>query len=115
VQDEILSKFDLTYSNFAMLSFIAALPGISQKNLAEYMDLNANGIVTGLDDLVSKGLINRARKHADRGKTGAEITRRGRQILAAAEIALSRHSSSIQQACSNAGISDLSAILGSVA
>lgn len=73
-----------------LLIYVDANPGVTQSRLAEAAQRDRSTMVGVLDQLESRGLIER-RRGADRRTNGLWLTRTGRALLARALRAIARH------------------------
>jgi DNA-binding MarR family transcriptional regulator len=76
-----LAELDLAPPAAGVLRMIAAQPGLSQQELAERVGLYPSRMVALLDDLSTKGLVERVRRATDRRVYEVKLSEAGRQML----------------------------------
>ena len=89
-RDFAASVQGLSPGRVGMLLLIEANPGVTQSRLAHAVSRDRSTMVGVLDQLESKGLIER-RRGADRRTNGVWLTRTGRTALARAKRAIAIH------------------------
>lgn len=72
----------LTPGRFSQLAAIDANPGINQRGLAAIFGLDKSTLSPAIDALARRGLVRRARAHADGRAWSLTLTAAGRQALA---------------------------------
>ena len=87
---EVASAHDLSPSQFAVLLFIEANPGIKQIELAEVLDLDRSSVVRLVDRCEAAKLVRRGSSKIDRRIAPPVLTARGRALLEKLEPAVSR-------------------------
>lgn len=80
----------LSPGRIGLLVYIDANPGVTQSRLAEAASRDRSTMVGVLDQLQSRGLVER-RRGADRRTNGLWLTRAGRLLLARALKSIARH------------------------
>jgi DNA-binding MarR family transcriptional regulator len=85
--DAALAPLDLTARQLAVLSVIAADGALSQAALGERLGVDRTTIVAMLDELESRGLVERRRDARDRRRNALALTRSGRARVARGETA----------------------------
>jgi DNA-binding MarR family transcriptional regulator len=78
---ERVAKIGLTAPDAGLLRKIAADPGISQQALARHLGIMPSRMVALIDELESKGIIERRRSVEDRRNYALHMTQRGHEIL----------------------------------
>ena len=78
---ERVAAIGLTPPDAGMLRKIASDPGISQQELAEHLGIMPSRMVALVDELESKGIVERKRNTTDRRNYALALTERGRQVL----------------------------------
>jgi DNA-binding MarR family transcriptional regulator len=78
---EQMAPLNLTPKQFVTLEFVANNPEISQKDIAYHVGTTPPVMVTILDDLSERGLLERVRSTQDRRMQFVQITNEGRALL----------------------------------
>jgi DNA-binding MarR family transcriptional regulator len=78
---ERVAALGLTPADAGLLRKIAQDPGISQQALAEHLGVMPSRMVTLVDDLEGKGIVERRRSTEDRRNYELLLTDKGRQVL----------------------------------
>lgn len=68
-------------SRFAMMTLIAANPGITQTALSRASGRDKSTLTTALDDLVGHGLVRREKAASDRRSYALDLTPKGHRVL----------------------------------
>jgi DNA-binding MarR family transcriptional regulator len=76
-----MSEIGLTPADAGLLRKIASDPGVSQQALAEHLGVMPSRMVALVDELESKGIVERRRSTEDRRNYELRITERGREVL----------------------------------
>lgn len=97
-----LEPFELRMLTFTALTLIADNPGLSQSQLAEAMQVERPNLVVIVDELETRGLINRDRVPTDRRTYALRITDEGTRLLAEATRAVREHENHIMGGISDA-------------
>lgn len=79
-----LAALDLQPRHFWLLSLIAGAEGETQQQLADAMGIHRNAMVSLVDDLEHRGLVERRRHPADRRAHAVHLAAAGRDALARA-------------------------------
>lgn len=82
------SRPEITLREFSALSALRGACGHSQRELAESLTMDANGLTVVLNGLEDRGLVTRRPDPSDRRRHRVDITAEGRRALAAAEPSL---------------------------
>jgi DNA-binding MarR family transcriptional regulator len=78
---ERLSALGLSPSHAGILRILAASPGLSQRALAERLDILPSRLVALLDELEERGLLDRRDDPEDRRSYALHLSKQGRQVL----------------------------------
>jgi DNA-binding MarR family transcriptional regulator len=78
---ERVAKIGLTAPDAGLLRKIASDPGVSQQALAEHLGVMPSRMVALVDELETKGIIERRRSTEDRRNYALQLTQRGNQLL----------------------------------
>lgn len=73
---------EITPTLFGVLVLIDANPGMKQTQLAEAIQLDRSSVVSVLDKLEARGLVERVRAPDNRRANALHLTAAGRQLLA---------------------------------
>jgi DNA-binding MarR family transcriptional regulator len=84
-------KEDITPGLFGMAQVIAANPGLNQTRLADGMGVDRSTIVTVIDKLESRGLVERRGSTRDPRAYCLHVTRSGRLAIRRMETLVRRH------------------------
>lgn len=103
----------LSPGRVGLLIYIEANPGVTQSRLAEAAERDRSTMVGVLDQLESRGLIER-RRGEDRRTNGLWLTRAGRTLLARALRGIVRHEKRIAARLSGAERRQLLELLGRI-
>jgi DNA-binding MarR family transcriptional regulator len=112
-RDFAVSVSGLSPGRVGLLIFIDANPGVTQSRLAEAVERDRSTMVGVLDQLESRGLVER-RKGKDRRTNGLWLTRAGRTLLARALRGIARHEKRIAARLSAAERRQLLELLGRI-
>ena len=77
-----LGSFDITPGLYGVLEVIATNPGLKQTQLARAVQLDRSSVVSVIDKLESRGLVERRVVAADRRSNALELTAAGAALLA---------------------------------
>lgn len=78
---ERVAAIGLTAPDAGLLRKIASDPGVSQQALAEHLGVMPSRMVALVDELETKGIIERRRSTEDRRNYALQLTERGHQVL----------------------------------
>lgn len=81
---ERMAHYDLKQAEFAVLSLLQANPGISQRRLADAINVSPPNMAAVLSKLVERGLVQRERDVADQRTQILLLTAAGEQMYAEA-------------------------------
>ncbi len=112
-RDFAASVHGLSPGRVGLLMFIDANPGATQSRLAEAAERDRSTMVGVLDQLESRGLIER-RRGEDRRTNGVWLTRAGRALLARTLRGIARHERRIAARLSAAERRQLLELLGRI-
>lgn len=79
---ERLSRLRLTPAHSGILHILSATPGITQQALAALLGMVPSRLVALLDELESRGLMQRRQSEKDRRRHALVLTEKGRKALA---------------------------------
>ena len=113
-RDFAASVQGLSPGRVGLLIYIDANPGVTQSRLAEAVERDRSTMVGVLDQLESRGLIER-RRGVDRRTNGLRLTRAGRVLLVRALRSIARHEKRIAARLSAAERRQLLKLLGRIA
>jgi DNA-binding MarR family transcriptional regulator len=78
---ERVAKIGLTAPDAGLLRKIASDPGVSQQALAQHLGIMPSRMVALVDELETKGIIERRRSTEDRRNYALHLTARGHEVL----------------------------------
>jgi len=81
---ELLAPLDLRPNQVAVLQYLAASEGASQREIVSGLWIDAGSLVAMLDLFEERGLAERRRNPSDRRASAVHLTGRGREQLARA-------------------------------
>ena len=113
-RDFAASVQGLSPGRVGLLIYIDVNPGVTQSRLAEAAERDRSTMVGVLDQLESRGLIER-RRGEDRRTNSLWLTRAGRTLLARALRGIAKHEKRIAARLSAAERRQLLALLGKIA
>ena len=79
----VSEPFGLPTGSLTVMSLIAANPGNSQKQLADWAGITSPALVGVVDELESRGLVTRERSQADRRRNSLILTDKGQRTAGA--------------------------------
>ena len=109
-----LRPFDLRMITFSTLSSVVSNPGIRQSQLAETLAVERPNLVSIVDELANRDLIERKRDNADRRAFGLFATEAGTALFQDATRAVIQHETQILSALSEQDIETLTALLARI-
>jgi DNA-binding MarR family transcriptional regulator len=112
---ERLSALELIPAHAGILRILAATPAITQQALANSMGALPSRLVTYLDDLESKGLLERRPQEGDRRSYALHLTDAGRSVLQEIGRVAREHQQSLLAALSEEERTALAELLGRIA
>jgi DNA-binding MarR family transcriptional regulator len=80
IEDAAAAQAGLTMWQYAILSLVAASPGLNQRAVADRLDYSANRLVADLDELERRRLLRR-RPGPDRRANVLEVTAAGTRVM----------------------------------
>ncbi|GGK66981.1 MarR family winged helix-turn-helix transcriptional regulator [Amphritea balenae] len=86
-----VSDADITPSLFAVLVVIDANPGLKQTELAKAVHLDRSTVVSAIDKLERRNLVQRKRVAGDRRTNALQLTNAGSTLLAQLTLEVSEH------------------------
>jgi len=113
-RDFAASVHGLSPGRVGLLVYVHANPGVTQSRLAEAVERDRSTMVGVLDQLETRGLIDR-RRGLDRRTNGLWLTPAGRALLARALRAIARHERRISAKLTPAERRQLLRLLGKIA
>jgi DNA-binding MarR family transcriptional regulator len=96
-----VSEIGLTPADAGLLKKIASDPGVSQQALAEHLGVVPSRMVALVDELESKGIVQRRRSTEDRRNYELLLTDPGRQVLGQISRIAAEHEEDFCAALSN--------------
>ncbi|MBM6405709.1 winged helix-turn-helix transcriptional regulator [Phycicoccus sp. CSK15P-2] len=112
---ERLTGIDLTPPLAGALRVIGADPGRSQRAVAEQLGMLPSQLVVLVDELESRGLLERRRDRADRRRYGLHLTAAGERALLDVASAGREHGSAFLAALTDEEADTVRVLLGRVA
>ena len=79
---ELLAEVGLSASHYAVLTAIRQFGPMSQKRLSIIVGTDPRNVVTSLDELDDRSLVQRTRDSADRRRQVVSLTKRGQATIA---------------------------------
>jgi len=76
-----IADLDLTPAHAGILRFIGRMPGSNQRSLAKFVGVLPSRMVLLIDELTSKGLVERTRSVNDRRHSELSLTGKGTRTL----------------------------------
>lgn len=86
-----LKPFDLRVTDLSVLLVIEATPGLQQRAVGEVLRIQRPNLVTILDQLQARGLVQRGAVPGDRRSYALSLTPEGSALLQKAKAAHARH------------------------
>jgi len=97
---ERVAEIGLTAPDAGLLRKLASDPGISQQVLADHLGVMPSRMVLLVDDLETKGIVERRRSTEDRRNYALHLTPRGHQVLGQLSRVAAEHDESLCAALS---------------
>jgi DNA-binding MarR family transcriptional regulator len=110
-----LEPLGFTPAHAGIFRIIAAIPGLSQQELAAKLGMYASRLVAVIDDLEKRGLIERQPSNTDRRLYALHLTKSGKEQLSAIGAIAREHGRDLLDALSDEERSTLTALLERVA
>ena len=110
-----LEPLGFTPAHAGIFRIIAAAPGLSQQELAEKLGMYASRLVSVIDDLEKRGLIERQPSNSDRRLYALHLTKSGREQLLAIGAVAREHGRDLLDGLTDEERSTLTALLERVA
>jgi DNA-binding MarR family transcriptional regulator len=110
-----LEPLGFTPAHAGIFRIIAALPGLSQQELAAKLGMYASRLVAVIDDLEKRGFIERQPSNTDRRLYALHLTKAGKEQLAAIGAIAREHGRDLLDGLSDEERSSLTALLERVA
>jgi DNA-binding MarR family transcriptional regulator len=108
---ERLQPLGLTPPQAGVLRRLAQAPGESQRALADALGMHAPRLVALIDDLESRGLVQRSRDPADRRNYALSLTASGRETMKRIATIARQHERAITAAIDDDERTELAAVL----
>lgn len=112
---ERLAALDLTPQHAGVIRIIAAFPGINQRALASHLGIFPSRLVTLLDQLEQRGLVERRPDPDDRRHHALYLTAGGRRILAVIGQIAREHEDALLGSLTASERADLASLLRRIA
>jgi DNA-binding MarR family transcriptional regulator len=90
-----LAPLGLNPNRFGLLIHVARAEGQSQQQLAETLGIHRNAMVSLIDDLEARGLVERRRHPSDRRAYAIHLTERARELLPEASLVADEQEASL--------------------
>jgi DNA-binding MarR family transcriptional regulator len=110
-----LEPLGFTPAHAGIFRIIAALPGLSQQELAAKLGMYASRLVAVIDDLEKRGFIERQPSNTDRRLYALHLTKAGKEQLGAIGAIAREHGRDLLDGLSDEERSSLTALLERVA
>src|ERR1700720_4633907 len=110
-----LEPLGFTPAQAGIFRIIAAVPGLSQQELAAKLGMYASRLVAVIDDLEKRGLIERQPSNSDRRLYALPLTKSGKEQLSAIGVIAREHGRDLFDGLSDEERSTLTALLERVA
>ena len=110
-----LEPLGFTPAHAGIFRIIAAIPGLSQQELAAKLGMYASRLVAVIDDLEKRGFIERQPSNTDRRLYALHLTKAGKEQLAAIGAIAREHGRDLLDGLSDEERSSLTALLERVA
>lgn len=88
--DKILAKHGGTFSQFLVMTAVARCPGLSQRHIAEFLDLSPAAVSRQIDSFVESGHVERIQDPSSRRTHIVKLTKIGEKKYAAMKSRLLR-------------------------
>lgn len=109
-----LGGLDITPTLFASLALIDANPGLKQTDLAQAVQLDRSTVVSVIDNLEGRSLVERKRAVDDRRSNALSLTRKGKTLLARLRPLVEEHERRLVQDLSAAEQAELVRLLAKI-
>jgi DNA-binding MarR family transcriptional regulator len=106
-----LEPLGFTPAHAGIFRIIAAIPGLSQQELAAKLGMYASRLVAVIDDLEKRGFIERQPSNTDRRLYALHLTKAGKEQLAAIGAIAREHGRDLLDGLSDEERSSLTALL----
>jgi len=110
-----LEPLGFTPAHAGIFRIIAAIPGLSQQELAAKLGMYASRLVAVIDDLEKRGFIERQPSNADRRLYALHLTKPGKEQLSAIGAIAREHGRDLLDALSDEERSTLTGLMERVA
>jgi len=107
-------ELDITPTLFASLALIDVNPGLKQTDLAQAVQLDRSTVVSVIDNLEGRGLVERKRAIDDRRSNALSLTRKGKALLTKLRPLVERHEQRLRENLSPEEQAELLRLLGKI-
>jgi len=108
--NDTLATLDIRPAQYSMLVVIRDNPGLSQMALSEVLGISRSGIIPPLDELESRGLLDRT-SASDRRTNALRLTAAGQALLTRADGLVQQHEKRLMEKVGPRGHQQLLKIL----
>jgi DNA-binding MarR family transcriptional regulator len=112
---ERVARLGLTPAQTGLMRLVAIGPGLSQRDLAARLGVVPSKVVGLVDELESRGLLERRRSTTDRRNHALHLTDRGRETMAEVRVAAVEHDAEVTTALTDEERGVLAGLLRRVA
>jgi DNA-binding MarR family transcriptional regulator len=112
---ERIASLDLTPPQAGFLRLVAAEPGSSQQAIASRLGMTPSRLVSLIDGMEERGMIERRRDPGDRRNHALHLTAKGSRLMAQLARAAAAHDEAICAALNTQERHQLGALLGRIA
>jgi len=109
-----LKEFDISPGRFGVLVLISANPGMTQSLLAEATQLDRSTMVAVIDQLESRGLVERRASPTDRRSNALMLTAEGEKLLRQLKRRVKQHEARIAKTMTSAETASFIALLSRI-
>lgn len=110
-----LKPFDLRVTDLSVLLVIEATPGLQQRAVGELLRIQRPNLVTILDQLQGRGLVQRGAVPGDRRSYALSLTAEGAALLQKAKTAHASHDRKVLTALGDLPTEQMLTVLGRIA
>ena len=93
--ERFLGELEITPTQFGALVVVDSNPGLKQAQLARAIQLDRSTVVSLVDRLQSRKLIERKRLNADRRSNALVLTKKGKRLLGQALVRVQKHEANL--------------------
>jgi MarR family transcriptional regulator, transcriptional regulator for hemolysin len=109
--DRKMSRFDLTRSQWWLISFLIYFDGITQQQLADLMDVGKAGVTKLLDRLEEKGMVKRVNDPADARQKRVYLSEHVKPLAAEVDVEITKVAETSLNALTTAEVSVLNKLI----